>query len=1220
MDRLTRRDFLIYGSAATLCSGPIAAGLERNVTARPDGAEDAPQWDAYGRLSRQENVGSMVLEDGFLISKQQWGDTDFSFQARAPEGVEVQIWAGLRCRDRDSRYVFGLRGGNNDHVYLARYAPDGGDRFLGIAPLGFHPEPGTWYALRAAMRGNRIHIYVNDESVPRINVEDTEALWSEGGVSLGGGWLPVEFREAGVATLAGKNEALFDAAGDRIYAGAQEDKAQRRREQRAAYKVPAVAFGDEPRVACALDGEWLFSPAQELPNDVQPQADHFDDYAWHVMEVPHFWTPTATWLHAEMGFPQLHGLSATKGISDRFYESELGRLDGYTFDWKATKSGWYRHSIDLTGDLDGRVIELCFGAIAKIADVWMNGQHVCSHVGMFGEVRCDVTRAVKPGRNVLAVLARGGPDKQSTTHDVVGVAVTVEVTDAMLHSLPHGMYPEDAAGIWQPVTLLVTRHIAVRDVFVQPRLDGLSFELELGNASGKAIGVVVEYLIRDARDRSVLYAAPRSKVQAIGAEGVHQHYATPRLSPRLWSPQEPNLYTLEISVYAEETLVDRYITRFGFRTFTVAGNRFLLNGKPFWLRGANHFPHALRPNDKDLARTFMQLAREGNVAVTRSHTAPFTDTWLDAADEMGMAVSYEGTWPWLMLEGDLPQADLLEAWKAEFASLLRKHRNRPSIVMWTVNNEMKFEFMDKKQPELLKQKWDVLSDMVKAMRRIDSTRPVVCDSSYSRRQMAQEYEDLIRPSGLDDGDVDDVHRYFGWYEPSFFHFMQGQFGKEIAWPNRPAISQEIATGYPRNDDGHPVRFYLFKHYTPQTLVGPEAYEHRDPAIFLERQAFMTKELAELLRRTGRETCAGILHFAYVSWFKDVWNAYRIKPFATYYSLKNALAPVMVSAELFGRNVFAGDVIRTRVCVANDAEDGAALPESTLRWQLRTEDRVFAQGEALFPTVAYYANEWVDLEIEIPEDSLTLRTNAVLALSLQQGANMIGGNEYAVTLATRRWATDGTPKVALYDPLHVAPLPLQRSADTTRVDSIGGVSPRQALVIAAADQVLAEPGVGGSLQRFVASGGRVLLLHPGEQLPALFSQQVIGYRAVEGENAWMKVPESRVFEEIGTLDLCWFQASAGAVPRACRGVYRLNSARSDAIAFVEVFDRHGYLKKTEDVVHISGSPLVELRSGGGLVMGCEMMLEAADRDPIAARLLTNLLKHISGGPHEEASAG
>ena len=78
------------------------------------------------------------------------------------------------------------------------------------------------------------------------------------------------------------------------------------------------------------------------------------------------------------------------------------------------------------------------------------------------------------------------------------------------------------------------------------------------------------------------------------------------------------------------------------------------------------------------------------------------------------------------------------------------------------------------------------------------------------------------------------------------------------------------------------------------------------------------------------------------------------------------------------------------------------------------------------------------------------------------------------------------------------------------------------------------------------------------------------------------------------------------------MYRIDRARTDAVALAEVFDRHGYLKKPEDVVHISGTPLIEVRSGRGLLIGCEMMLEAADRDPIAARLLTNLLKRLAEG--------
>ena len=125
------------------------------------------------------------------------------------------------------------------------------------------------------------------------------------------------------------------------------------------------------------------------------------------MDVPNFWKPTVTWLYGETGFPDLSGVSNMKGISDKFYLEEVKRLDGYTFDWRNTRSAWYRHYVDLPSDLAGRRFELCFDAIAKVSEVWVNGVHIASHTGMFGEVRQDVTSAVKPGRNLIAVYVCG---------------------------------------------------------------------------------------------------------------------------------------------------------------------------------------------------------------------------------------------------------------------------------------------------------------------------------------------------------------------------------------------------------------------------------------------------------------------------------------------------------------------------------------------------------------------------------------------------------------------------------------------------------------------------------------------------------------------------------------------------------------------------------------------------------------------------------------------
>src|ERR1700677_4901617 len=80
-------------------------------------------WSVIGRAKVQTTPETVIISGGYLADNQLLGDSEISFKARAPMGTEqVQIWAGFRFRDRDSRYVCALRGGNDNELYLARYA------------------------------------------------------------------------------------------------------------------------------------------------------------------------------------------------------------------------------------------------------------------------------------------------------------------------------------------------------------------------------------------------------------------------------------------------------------------------------------------------------------------------------------------------------------------------------------------------------------------------------------------------------------------------------------------------------------------------------------------------------------------------------------------------------------------------------------------------------------------------------------------------------------------------------------------------------------------------------------------------------------------------------------------------------------------------------------------------------------------------------------------
>ncbi|MDE3067279.1 MAG: glycoside hydrolase family 2 [Verrucomicrobiota bacterium] len=1150
-----------------------------------------------------------------LVSRKEWKDAIITFKARTPANAgPVQLWGAFRCRDRHSRYVFALRGGDNNDVYLARQAPDGGAKFLGFAPLDFKPAPGVWYSVRLAILGNRFQIHLNDESLPRLNVVDSDALWDQGAVFLGGGWLPAEYAKLRIKSLTPEEKAAFRAVGDKCRTPPAVNKEARRQTQRARYTPARIDAFNPQRTEVSLDGDWLFMPDYQLRGGAMPVSLEFEDRAWHVMNVPEFWTPGLSWLYGETGFPYLEGVARTKGVAEGLSVEEARRVEAYSFDWKKTTAAWYRHYVDLPGDLGGRRFELIFDAIAKISEIWFNGVKVGAHTGLFAEIRCEVTRAVRPGRNVIAVHVIGTINAPLKAKDnVEAVAVTVAVTPQMLNSLPHGMLQEDACGIWQPVRLAVTAPVLVRDCFIETRLDGADIHLEVLNTGGQDAGLAVDYVIKAAADGRTLCRSNdsppiRLEVQA-GAQRQIK-FSTPRLSPKLWTPQEPNLHVLELQIRSGRRVLDHCALRFGFRTFETDGGKLLLNGQPYWLRGANPFPCNLRPNDKALARRFTLLAHEGNVRVVRTHIVPYTAAWLEAADEIGMGVSYEGIWPWLMMRGEPPTEPLLDVWRREYLALVRKYRNHPSILLWTVNNEMNFGSFDQNDPVLLKKKWSILDDMIRRIRQADPTRPVVAYSGYVRKAAQEGYEAVVKPNGFDDGDLDDAHRYYGWYDKSFFHLFDGEFGA-VATRGRPLISQEMSTGYPNNDDGHPTRFYLFQHETPQALVGNDAYENADPALFLDRQAFMTKELAETLRRANRDTAAGILHFAYCTWFKRPWRVDEISPWPAYHALKAALQPVLVSAELFGRHFYAGSALQRRVCIVNDSEDGSALPTGRLVWEVKHKEKALAGGRAAVSPVNYYQNRWLEVSFVMPRNLPAPRVDAELVLRLEAGNKILSENRYDIALATMAWAgsrLNKKSKISLWDPAGRA-RGILSGVPITIVDSIENGDSAKVLIVGDLAGVSLTTSQASGLRKFVLQGGRALLLHPGAWLTEVFPDQVKTFIAKEGEIVSMWAPDSPVFEGIEPLDLAWFERGDRQLPLACTGVYQIASLRQDTAPLAWQCGLHGYLSQPSEVVKFSGTPLLELTPGQGRLVASELCFECGTSDPVARRLLMNTIRYL-----------
>jgi len=1179
---------------------------------KEDFSNDKNNYDKTGRGLCEIKNGVLTTKDVYASFGEPNGhDYAITFKAKAVSGEEqVQIWAGFRAHNRDDRYILGFRGGGQDNIYLSRMGFMGADEFLALRPLDFHPEVDKWYAFRIEVCFNRIRVFINDEKLPRIDVIDRNSTLAPfGKVTLGGGWIKTEYDDLAITPLPAdylKNTPKEEYA----VVVTPKEKEQKRKAERKTYHPVVVDKLTDTRTTVSLNGQWLFMPVYEMGEEGQAVSPKANDNDWHSMNVPSFWNPIRIWLHGETFGPH------AKGVSDAYFRKETERCEAYTFDYKQTSAAWYRQWIELPAGIEQKNTELHFDAVSKIAEVWINGTQAGKHTGMFGDFTVNGTGLFKPGKNLVVVkVVRDFVKDIKDAGKVVDVAVSVEVTNKMLKDLAHGFYGGDPAGIWQPVSLVITEPVKISDVFIKPTLTGASFEVTVKNHTQQDKQLVITTHIADKQGK-VLYTGDDLKAVTLKAgEQKRLTYAVKGLQPKLWTPQAPNLYDFTFSVAANGKTADQTTITSGFRTFESKDGYLLLNGKRYWLRGGNHTPFALAPNNVQLAEKFYDLMKAGHMEVTRTHTSPYNELWMDAADRKGIGVSFEGTWPWLMINASMPDSQLIRLWADEFLDLLKKYRNHPSLLFWTINNEMKF-YDNEPDLEKAKMKMQIVSDVVKRMRGIDPTRPICFDSNYKRKGKEKKFgADFFK--NIDDGDIDDIHAYINWYDHTLFKQFNGEFQEENHTEGRPLISQEMSTGYPNNETGHGTRFYALVHQTPQTLVGNYAYEYSDPALFLQSQAFITGELAEALRRSN-DKASGILHFALLTWFRNAYDEKKIEPYLAYYAMQRAMQPVLVSAEIWGRHFYAGTPMPVRVCVVNDLEDGSSLPASTLTWKLVSADnKVLASGTQAVPVVAHYTRQWVEPVINIPASLPVAKTAAKLVLTLTGNGKTIAANEYDVLLAAKNWNAIAANKKIVY----LGNSQTGSVLDFLSVPHTTATSVKEALSTKADVYVLAGTTDGKDLtneeaqqmKAIISNGGSVLVLNAA-MAKAIYPEYIQGtITPTEGDIVNMDIPESHVFDGIEPLELRYFNNNKREVPTVCNAALQITRDPQVAILAKHI-KVHGYINgdmasRSKAMEKIEGATIVQINDKGKAIVST-MSLEKGVTDPVAGKLLVNMLNNLS----------
>lgn len=1198
-------------------TGAILSLLQTNLYAQTEselsGSFTNLQYEKIGRgeCSAQDSI--LRTKDAYAaFGENSWTNYEIKFRARVPQAEkEVQICAGFRAANRDDRYFLMLKGGIQKDLYLARLGYMGNDDFLALRELDFQPVPGKWYDFKIQVTGNRLRIFLNKEDLPRIDIIDKNAQYAASGkITLGGSWIENEFTDFSVKAI---NTTDLTNLPVNEYALPAIDKEKLREQQREGYQPIIVNKLNGLRTEISLNGNWLFAPGYEVSDENSATSPGNDDKNWHVMHVPDFWNPIRVWLHGE------RYNTSSKGVSDNYYQKETNRCEAYTFDYKKTNIGWYRQWLQLPENIKGKNLELSFDAISKVAEVWINGQKAGSHIGMFGDFTINATPFLKPGKNLIAVkVLRDFVKDIKDPNKLAGIAVTVEVTEKMVKDLAHGFFNDDPAGIWQPVKLVISDPLRIEDVFIKPSLTGSSFDVTVKNYGSNSRKFALSTGIASTNLTDNLYHSISLKQITLKAgEEKTLTYSIDGLKPKLWSPEHPNLYDFSFELLSENSkkTIDKKVIRSGFRTFKSAGGYLYLNGKRYWLRGGDQTAMPLAPNDSALADKFCKVMKAGNIMVTRTHTVPYTETWMDASDVNGIGISYEGTWPWLFLESSMPDEKLIGLWKNEFLDLLKKYRNHPSLLIWTINNEMKFYDNDP-DIERAKVKMKIISGVVKEMRKVDPTRPIVFDSNY-RRNTKRFGDDFYKDNAIDDGDIDDTHAYYNWYDYSIFNFFKGEWQQKNKNPGRPLISQEMSTGY-IDETGHPARYYAYVHQNPESLIGKYVYEYNNPYYFLTAQAFTTKELAEALRRSD-DKASGVLHFSAVTWFRNVYLPKSIQPFPVYYGMQKALQPVLISAELWGRHFYAGAPLSTKICIINDQEDGSTLAASELQWQLvDAKGKLITAGKLRIPPVAHYARYWVNPAIVIPEKLPQPKTAGKLLLKLDVNGKVVSENDYDLLFADKNSLETNRlsgKKIIMVDPKGLlSPAMNYLGIKYTPAVSVANALKQNAdvYVFSGLDSVNTSAAEISQIRNLIVKGGKVLLSGSGNFAHLLYPEYIRSVYTGNEEVTTMDIPESDIFDGIEPLETRNFNNNERELPAVLSGAFRIN--RSPNVQALASFTKiHGYLsgsipERMARLDKIKGFPIVKIKDTGSIILS-EMMLNKAVTDPVAAKLLVNYLNDL-----------
>lgn len=439
--------------------------------------------------------------------------------------------------------------------------------------------------------------------------------------------------------------------------------------------IAFTAYG-ERRVTTLNDG-WEFK-----------KGDAAAESAWQKVRIPHDWAIYGP-------FDRDNDLQkvAVEQNGETEETVKTGRTGGLPFIGKGT----YRTTFEVP-DTAGRNVALVFDGAMSNAHVKVNGKEVVYWPYGYNSFYADVTDAVKPGDNDMVVELENF-ERASRWYPGAGLYRNVHLVNTDRVHIP----------TWG--TFVTTPDVSAKEASVS-----LAIEIE-GARKGEKIDVTTEIINPEGK------VVARNDAPYIAHGQKHtQNFLV--VNPQLWSPESPALYTARTTLKVGGKAVDNYDTRFGIRKLEYIPEKgFFLNGKPTKFKGVcNH--HDLGPlgaavNRSALRHQIAMLKDMGANAIRTSHNMPAPEL-VELCDEMGMMLMVEPFDDWSFRpKSPNGYGRFFPEWaERDITNMVKHYRNNPSVVMWSIGNEVPSQWGPDGVQELV-----MLQDMIKGL---DTTRPVTC--------------------------------------------------------------------------------------------------------------------------------------------------------------------------------------------------------------------------------------------------------------------------------------------------------------------------------------------------------------------------------------------------------------------------------------------------------------------------------------------------------------